>query len=216
MSKNIFFLFFFLFPFLVSAQTEEATTDSGKKVILYPDGTWKIKPVTNSGINEEKKDSRKNTNPLPVDLNGDCGEVFETIKDKNNTVIVRTKNFLVVTRPEDKTELDISIQKGAKGIITLSLRSGLGSECIGEGNRISIFFTDDTKLELNNEGATNCRGEAIAYFSGPYGKKKQLEELRVKKIKSVKIWTQQGSFTQFFSSENQDELIRLINCIMAV
>ena len=38
-----------LFPVIVFSQTEEATTESGKKVILYADGTWKLKP---SSVND--------------------------------------------------------------------------------------------------------------------------------------------------------------------
>lgn len=208
------------FPFIVFAQTEEATTETGKKVILYPDGTWKLKP---SSVNDPavevktkpgKKDKPKNE-VLPVTLDGDCGNLFESVKDKNNTVVIRTKNFLVVTRPEDRSEIDVSMQKGAKGIISISFRTGTSSECIGEGNRISIVFTDDSKMELINDGSANCRGESVSYFSGPYGKKKQLQELKEKKIKSVKIWTQQSSVTQEFSADNQEEFRKLVNCIIA-
>ena len=209
-----------LFPVIVFSQTEEATTESGKKVILYADGTWKLKP---SSVNDPaveiktkpKKQEKVKNEVLPVTLDGDCANLFESIKDKNNTVIIRTKSFLIVTRPEDRSEVDISMQKGAKGIITISFRTGTGSECIGEGNRITIVFADDSKMEVSNDGPANCRGESVVYFSGPYGKKKQLQELKEKKIRSVKIWTQQSSVTQEFSGDNQEEFKKLVNCIIA-
>lgn len=210
----------FLFPLMVFSQTEEATTESGKKVILYADGTWKIKSeeskkTTTTVKATDKKEEKTKTANLPVNLEGDCGLLFETVKDKNNTVIVRTKNFLIATRPDDRSEIDISMQKGAKGIIAISFRTGTGSECVGEGNRITLLFTDGSKLELTNEGPANCRGEGLSLFSGPYGKKKQMQELSEKKIKSVRIQTQQNSLTQEFSNDNQIEFIRLINCIIA-
>ncbi len=216
-----FSLFFILsFPLFVFSQTEEATTESGKKVIIYADGTWKIKseepPKTSPAIKTtDKKEEKNKDSALPVNLDGDCGLLFESIKDKNNTVIIRTKNFLIATRPGDRSEIDISIQKGVKGIITVSFRTVTGTECIGEGNRLNLLFTDGSKLDLTNEGPANCRGEVVSYFSGPYGKKKQMDELKTKRIKSILIQTQQNSITQELSKENQEEFVRLISCIMA-
>ncbi len=220
MSRLLCFFFLLSFPLFVFSQTEEATTESGKKVILYADGTWKIKSeepkkITTVIKTTDKKEEKNKASTLPVNLDGDCGLLFETVKDKNNTVIVRTKNFLIATRPEDRSEMDISIQKGGKGIITISFRTGTSVECIGEGNRLNILFTDGSKLDLTNEGPANCRGEVVSYFSGPYGKKKQLDELKTKKIKSIRIQTQQNSITQELSKENQEEFVRLVSCIMA-
>jgi hypothetical protein len=45
MLKKIFSLVFFTLPFIAFAQ-EEATTSSGKTVLLFPDSTWKLKPET--------------------------------------------------------------------------------------------------------------------------------------------------------------------------
>jgi hypothetical protein len=218
MSRLIGLFLILCFPVIVFSQTEEATTESGKKVILFPDGTWKLKTAEikkPTATVSDKKEEKNKSIPYTSTIGGDCGQVIESVKDKNNTVIVRTKSFLIVTRPEDRSEVDISMQKGAKGVIAVSFRTGTGSECIGEGNRLFLFFEDGSKLELTNEGPANCRGESISYFSGPYGKKKQLQELRDKKIRSVRIQTQQNSISQEFSNENQEEFIRLLNCITA-
>ena len=220
MARYFFILFIVCFPLALFSQTEEATTESGKKVILYADGTWKLKTeevkTTKTVVKtKDKKEDKVKPETLPVNLEAGCADLFETVKDKNNTVIIRTKNFLIITGPEEKSELDISMQKGAKGIISISFRTGTGNECIGEGNKVSIVFTDGRKLDLSNEGPANCRGESVCYFSGPYGKKKQLQELKDKKIRSIRIWTQQSSLSKELSGESQDEFIRLLSCLIS-
>lgn len=199
-------------------QTEEATTQSGKKVILYADGTWKYaddtKPVIKKNNEEKKKEPVKKNEPETINLSGECAESLETIEDKRTgTRTTRAKNMIIVAEGDSKKEIGVLLQKGPKGVITMIFRPVGAGECIGEGNKINFVFTDNSKLELSNDGLTNCRGEAAANFGGLYGRKKMLEELKTKKIKSIKIWTQQGSVQQNLSVENQEEIMRMINCL---
>jgi hypothetical protein len=199
----------------VFAQTAEATTNSGKKVILFADGTWKFKDEKKELKNNvdkttpEKKVTDNNIRSMPIE----CADKLDVSQDKNNTVITRTKSFIVIAGDQSKQEIDISLQKGEKGINSISFRLGNGADCIGEGNKINIVFTDGSRSDLSNDGPMNCRGEAIVNFNGPYGKKKQFQELCDKKIKSIKVWTQTGAVQQSLSQENKEEFSQLLNCL---
>jgi|GEM_PF-1708233 len=216
MLKNIFTVSMLFLLHSVFAQTEEATTNSGRKVILYADGTWKfkdekaeVKKNTDKKEPEKKVTDNNNVRSIPIE----CSDKLELSQDKNNTVTTRTKSFIVIAGDQSKQEIDISLQKGAKGIVSISFRTGNGADCIGEGNKINIVFTDGSRSDLSNDGPMNCRGEAIASFNGPYGKKKQFQELCDKKIQSIKVWTQTGAVQQSLSQENQEEFSQLLNCL---
>ena len=200
------------------AQTEEATTQSGKKVILYADGTWKYavdaKPEIPKNKEEKKRDLVKKPEPETTIPSGECSGLLETIEDKRTGIrTTRAKNIIFVAELNSKKEISILLQKGPKGVINMIFRPVGAGECIGEGNKINIVFTDNSKLDLANDGFTNCRGESVVNFGGPYGRKKMLEELKTKKIKSIKIWTQLGSVQQNLSGENQDQVLQMFNCL---
>ena len=198
-------------------QTEEATTRSGKKVILYADGTWKYADDTKQEIKkneEKKKEPEKRVEPESSVLPGECAAAFEAIEDQRTGIrTTRTKNLIIIAEANGKKEISVSLQKGAKLVIKMTLRATGAGECVGEGNKINLIFTDNSKLDMANDGLSNCRGESSVNFGGPYGRKKMLEELKTKKIKSIKVWTQQGSVQLNLSVENQEEILRMINCL---
>ncbi len=228
MFKNFLLLLFLAGnPALLFSQTVEATTQSGKKVILFPDGTWKyaadIKPEAKEKEvkvkPEEKKEEKKKTEPkkpvagIPVSV-PDCADEVELNEDSKTGIRTwRSRSMIVVAEPGGKKEIGILFQKNSKGILTVFLRPVGAGECIGEGNKINIVFGDGSKLELTHDGFANCRGEAAANFGSNWGRKKQLEELKTKKIKSIRVWTQQGSVQQTLTDENAEQFLKMFNCL---
>jgi len=201
--------------FNLTAQTEEATTKSGKKVILYQDGTWKYAGETVKDAGEPVKDPVKVKKPVttPPGIPADCEALLETYDDTRSGLrITRTLNMLILSETGSNQQIGISMEKNSKGIILLKLRPVGAGDCIGDGNKVNIVFTDGSKTELAHDGFPNCNGESVISFGGSYGKKKQLEQLKTKKIKSIKVWTQQGSVQEILSNDNQQKLARTFNC----
>lgn len=220
-------LFFVLAGFLfwgqlLHAQTEEATTKSGRKVILYTDGTWKYadEPVKaeNKPVVAEKP---KKTIIKPVEskvatVPENCSELFETIEErKSGITTIRTKNMMILTEDNSSKEIDLLLQKNSKGIISLVLHMIGAGDCIGDGNKVNIVYEDGSKTELNHDGFPNCNGEITISFGGNYGKKKQLEDLSLKKIKSIKAWTQKGTIQENLTAENQADFQKAMNCLLS-
>jgi len=214
--KYILYQFMFLLICLkVSAQTEEATTQSGKKVILYSNGTWKY-ATTDPKVSEKdgkKKEPEKKSSPEPIALSGDCSENLENIEDTRTRIVTtRTKNLIIIAEKNDRKEITISMQRGAKDVISIVFHPVGAGQCVGEGNNIIIFFTDGSRLDLIND-FTNCKGESTASLGGNYGRKKALSDLQSKKIKSIKIFTEEGFVLQNLSSANQEEFQQILNCL---
>lgn len=219
MRRTYILMLAFFTCFVSAAQTEEATTKSGKKVILYPDGRWKYaddaanKPaeaVKEPVKEKEKKTVTQATNILPTDCDGS----LEIIDDNRSGFrITRTKNRMIAENNGDKGQLGISLQKNSKGIITLYLYPVGAGSCIGEGNRVNIEFTDGSKTEFGHDAFANCSGEAAVNFGGSFGKKKQLELLKTKKVKKIKIWTQEGSVQQQLPPDIQENLQKIFICL---
>lgn len=217
MNRVIILLVCLFAGFTAGAQTIEATTATGKKVILSPDGTWKYagdekqKPGEKP---EEPKKEKKTPTPVTGTMPADCEELLEVTDDTRTGLrITRSKSRMIADETGGKTQLGIAVQKNSKQIITLLLYPIGSGNCIGEGNKVDIEFTDGSKMELSHDGFANCNGESSINFGGNYGKKKQLELLKTKKIKKIKAWTQQGSVQQTLPADIQEKLLKLFNCL---
>jgi hypothetical protein len=213
MKKTLCISLFILIAIQSWSQTEEATTKSGKKVILYSDGTWKYAETDTKKPEEKKKEPEKKSLPEPVAFTGDCSENLELIEDPRTRVMTtRGKNMIIIAEKNDGKEISISMQKGAKNVISIVFHPTGAGQCIGEANKINIDFTDGSKIDLSNE-YSNCKGESTANFGGTYGRKKPLGELQSKKIKSIRIWTTDGSVQQKLSDNNKEQFFQMINCL---
>ena len=179
-------------------QSEEATTKSGKKVILNSDGTWKYA--------EEKKAATSNSS--------DCSNFIETTEDKmTGKKSTAAKSTIVVSTDGGKKGFGILLLQSSTGGLILSIQAVGAGSCVDEGNKINILFTDGSKLELASDGKFNCKGNATVYFGGIFGKKKQLEELRTKKIQTMRVWTSDGYVEKDFTEDNSNEFMQTTNCL---
>ena len=50
-------------------------------------------------------------------------------------------------------------------------------------------------------------------FWGVLEKEKQLEELKTKKIQTMRVWTRDGYVEEDFTKDNQEEFYNVINCL---
>jgi len=194
------------------SQAEEATTSSGRKVILYSNGTWKYAEEKKIEPGKKVEPEKKNTVET-IAITGDCADNLELIEDPRTRVLTtRGKNMIIIAEKDNTKEINISMQRGAKDVISIVFHPVGAGQCIAESNKINIAFTDGSKMDLSNE-YTNCKGEATANFGGSYGRKKPLSDLRSKKIKSIRVWTSDGSVQQTLSAANQDDFLQMLNCL---
>jgi hypothetical protein len=217
MRLKILLLVKFCFLAVMLFAQQQATTESGRKVTLYPDGTWKYVEETKKQPDRPVQTSKPPevivSNP---NLPAGCSELFETGEDfKTGVSITRTRNIIFIGEDGSNEEINISMQKGAKNVITIYFRVRASSQCIGEGGKINITFTDGSKADLSHDGYYNCAGESYSGFNGPFGRKKILEELRTKKIRSIRVWTQSKSVQKELSPANQEEFLKVLNCLAA-
>jgi len=181
-------------------QTQKATTENGKKVLLNSDGTWKYADTVK-------------TVQTKLDPN-DCSNWISTETDKVDGITSTFgKNTLIVSTDGGKKGFVIFMMKGHKCGLILSIQAVGAGSCIDEGAKINILFTDGSRLVLSNDGQFNCKGNSKVYFGGDFGKKSELEELKNKKIQTMRVWTGDIYVEKDFTVDNQEEFFNVINCL---
>lgn len=181
-------------------QTQKATTENGKKVILNSDGTWKYADTVK-------------TAPTNLDPN-DCSNWIKTEEDKvSGKSYTLMKEYLIVSKDGGKKGFGISLMLSGKNSIILSIKAVGAGGCIDKGAKINILFTDGTRLELASDGDFNCKGNATVYFGDVFGKKKQLAELQTKKIDVMRVWTSDSYVEEKFEDEQAEQFKNALNCL---
>lgn len=190
-------LIFTLSSLSILAQTE-ATTNSGKKVILNDDGTWKY---VETSSNESK-------------LSLDCSDLISTETDKmTGKSTTSSKETLIISDDGGKTGFGIFILD-ISGTLVFSIQAVGAGNCIDDENKMNILFRDGTRLELVNNGKFNCDGKFTLYFGGSFGKNNELELIKTKEIETVRIWTSKSYVEKDFSSIQSKQLIKTIECLL--
>src|SRR5690349_15913680 len=102
MKKILLFTLVIFFCTGAWSQTEEATTRSGKRVILYTDGTWKYAEPDTKKQEGKKKEPEKKSVPVPVAVTGDCAENIEVVEDARTRVLTtRGKKLIIIAEKDD-------------------------------------------------------------------------------------------------------------------
>lgn len=181
---------------------ETAVTTSGKKVILNSDGTWKY---------------TEQTQPSTPVADGNCGKLISKNEDKMTGKIFVSSSTILVSNDggksgfgifamlvgEDRDGIVLSIQAIAPGV----------SGCMKENSEINVLFTDNTRLKLINGAKFNCKGNTTVYFKGGFGLEDELELLKTKKIKTMRVWASSGYVEKDFTDKQAADLQTIFGCI---
>lgn len=144
----------------------------------------------------------------------DCTKWISTWTDEvTGKTSTGGKSLLTVSNDPGQTALVIRMLKEGLDNLILWIHAIGAGACIDEGSKINILFIDGSRLELNSEGDFNCRGESTVYFGTIFGKTGELQELKTKKIKTMRVWTSDSYVQQTFSDNNQEEFYNVINCL---
>lgn len=181
-------------------QTQKATTENGKKVILNTDGTWKYADTV--------KTVQTNLDP------NDCSNWIKTEEDKvSGKSYTNMKDYLVISQDGGKKGFRINLMLSSSNSIIFSIKAAGAGGCIDKGAKINILFTDGTRMELASDGDFNCKGNATVYFGGVFGKKSQLNELKVKKIETMRVWKSDSYVEQEFDADQAEQFKNALNCL---
>lgn len=144
----------------------------------------------------------------------DCSNWITTETDKvSGNTTTAALNTLVVWTDGGNEGFGIFMMKSSQGGLILSIQAAGAGNCIDKGAKINILFTDGSRLELASDGDFNCKAKATVYFGGVFGKKKQLAELKTKKIQTMRVWTSDSYVEKDFTEDNQSEFYNVINCL---
>ncbi|NCA77089.1 MAG: hypothetical protein EOM90_12220 [Alphaproteobacteria bacterium] len=155
--KSITLLVFcFIFSALSTYSQTEATTVEGKKVILYPDGTWKALEEVNKTHKKSYGDKPMNIlkiNNGKVEIRKDNGALVRTIG--NGDAIAadfnRDQTLVVITTVKGKVEI-----RKENGVLVRSIGNGDATSAKWYGDEIAITTTKG-KTELRKENGALIR-----------------------------------------------------------
>jgi len=180
-------------------QTQKATTESGKKVILNTDGTWKFADTVIT--------TQTNSDP------NDCSNWIAVHEDKvaGRTMTIMKEPINISRDGEESIRLSLLLTQDKSIIFSMTAKGATG--CIEEGAKINILFTDGTRLELKSDGEFNCKGKATLYFRGSFGKKSELNELKEKTLETLRIWTSDLFVEGNFTKGQAEQFKNALNCL---
>lgn len=170
----------------------------------------KDKEKNSSNLNEPyKKNENNNSN-----ICSDCSKYIDTIIDKvTGDTMIASKKTILITNDIDKKGFSISLIKERDNGLIFSINILGTSSCIEENSKVNILFTDGSRLELYNKEKFNCKGEVNLYFARLFGNLQQLNELKSKKIKTLRIWTTDKFIQKDFTDENSICILNTIDCL---
>lgn len=183
-------------------QNQNATTESGKKVILLPNGTWKYSDTVKTS--QSKLDHTDCSNWIKTEEDKVDGKSFTTMKD-----------YLIVSKDGGKKGFGINLMQSSsgRGGVILSIKAVGAGGCIDKGAKINILFTDGSRLELFTDGDFNCKGSATVYFGGIFGKKSELSSLKEKKIDIMRVWTSDSYVEEKFTDDQAEQFKNALSCL---
>lgn len=143
-----------------------------------------------------------------------CGRIVETVYDKvEQKTTKRTKKMIFVSTSTSVMFLNFS--KVDNGDFFFMVTTSASSSCMMQGDKIVIFFKDQTKIELGNSYETSCGTvRAVAGFSKSVGNLNELELLKTKPIELVRVYTDKGYIDGNFKDSQSQNVLDAINCIL--
>ncbi|MBN1253287.1 MAG: hypothetical protein JXA16_14200 [Bacteroidales bacterium] len=146
----------------------------------------------------------------------DCSKLIEskydeftgdTVKQMKDRIYISQNNIqkvalFVAQKIEEDGEKEI--------VLTINLRDNY---CIDNLNGIILLFEDNTKLKEYNHGGDNCEGFTMLNIGIPNYEDKTIKSyLESKKLKGLRVYTNNNFVEVFLSVDNQLKLINSLKC----
>jgi TonB family protein len=85
--------------------------------------------------------------------------------------------------------------------------------CVDSAAAVQFIFDDDTMISEDNHFSTNCEKRSVLYFSEAKGNLYKFQLLRSKRLRSIRVATEEDIVTQQIDSLAGTRLGALLNCI---
>jgi hypothetical protein len=145
-----------------------------------------------------------------------CSDWIITEYDEvSDITIISMKDRMYIDKDgQRKVSIHVAqkIENGEKEVVlTIDIKDG---GCINNQNGIIFLFTDGTSLKELNHGSDNCEGFAMLNIGIPaYDGNTIKSNLEQKKIKTLRIYTNDSFVQVDFTSANQEKLLKTLKCI---
>ena len=146
----------------------------------------------------------------------DCSQLIESKYDEFTGVTVKQMKDRIYISQNNIQKVALYVaqkieEDGEKEIVlTINLRD---NDCIANLNSIILLFEDNTKLKEYNHGGDNCEGFAMLNIGIPDYEDKTIKSyLESKKLKGLRVYTNNNFVEVFLSDDNQLKLINSLKC----
>ncbi len=153
----------------------------------------------------------------------DCSNYIETDVDEESEKNVYYSKEQIVVSDDGKTGFKIEFFLSYDGSLSMTIKVVGAGKCIPRGGKLNILFTDNSKLELFSADRYECDAEWYTFLrlKDKRNLEKQIEELKTKKIKTLKVWTKYQSslidstimIERDFTPKNSNDFCNTINCL---
>ncbi len=145
-----------------------------------------------------------------------CSDWIKTEYDEvTDITIISMKDRMYINKDgQRKVSIHVAqkIENGEKEtVLTIDIKDG---GCISNQNGIIFLFTDGTRLKELNHSADNCVGFAMLNIGIPDYEGNTIKTyLEQKKIKTLRVYTNESFVQVDFTETNQKKLIQTLKCI---
>lgn len=140
-----------------------------------------------------------------------CSKCLIRINDEmTGRNMVTTKN-IILSEDGGKTGIAISFMYTSNTVAINMVAAGGG--CIPDNSTVYFLFTDGTRLEISSSSEFNCKGELEIYFGDVFGNESELQELRTKQIKAMRVSTRDSYVQKSFTTVQAGNFKTWLNCI---
>jgi hypothetical protein len=193
MKRFLFAAGFFITAFTVYSQTE-ATTKSGAKVLLHPNGTW-----TYAG----------------------CEDFVTSGTYSGGKRFLSSKENIIISPDNGATGVKISMHKGTDVYLINIDNLVTHLICVTTKAPITLEFTDGYKVVTQHALSLNCKAEFGLSLGNTKDDIKLLDLLKVKKLKQITIeyTTSEGDGTKkynesfIFNAAQSERFIKTLQCL---
>ena len=146
----------------------------------------------------------------------DCGAFTKTETDKDGSTYQAAKDFLIVSN-DGTTGFGFTMSsfmlEGDKYVMLVGVALEKGFCVAKSSTKIVITFEDETQVSFTNFQADNCEGVVKTYIGKKVGNEADVEKLKTKKVRSIKLVGVEKSIVKPLSENNQIQLQGTVKCL---
>ncbi len=146
----------------------------------------------------------------------DCGAFTKTETDKDGTTYQSAKDFLIVSN-DGTTGFGFTMSnfmlEGDKYVMIVGVALEKGFCVAKSSSKIVVTFEDETQVSFINFQSDNCDGIVKTYIGKKVGNEADLQLLKTKQVRSIKLVGVEKSMVKPLSDNNKVQLQGTLKCL---